>query len=129
MSKGSKRRPGSGYAEGYGRIWGKQHVVKDSLDHMRPIDRPEDITPDRLRFMQHSLRSTGHRHEVRTIGWVADLLEEQDSRIEPLQPFKEKILELEREVKKLRVWLSHDQLKAVERMEDVRRIRSKEEYS
>ena len=30
MSKGSKRRPGKGYDEGYDRIWGKEEPVHPS---------------------------------------------------------------------------------------------------
>jgi len=35
MSKGSKRRPGTGYAEGHGAIWGKQHteLVPDPTEY------------------------------------------------------------------------------------------------
>ena len=39
-----------------------------------------------------------------------------------------KIDALELEIKRLRVWMSHDQLRAVERLEEIRKLRLKEEY-
>ena len=82
MSKGSKRRPGSGYAQGHDRIWGHQYQEDPvppptDLNYMQPIDRPEDITPDKLRFMRHALESTGYKKEAKILCWVADMLEDQ----------------------------------------------------
>lgn len=82
MSKGSTRRPGQGYKDGYERIWGKD---KNDLDYMHPIDKPEDIKPDRLRFMRHSLVSIGCRKTADIIDWCADVIERKNAQISSLQ--------------------------------------------
>lgn len=42
----------------------------------RPIDRPEDITPERLRQQADWLRMTGRPVAAELVGWCADRIEQ-----------------------------------------------------
>ena len=61
--------------------WLKGKDVND-LDYMASIDSPENITPDRLRFMRYSMISTGSKYEAKVLGWCADLIEQQEHKID-----------------------------------------------
>lgn len=51
--------------------------TRDDLDYMVPIDTPEHITPDRLRFEAKSVAYAGRKDTARLIEWCADLIEKQ----------------------------------------------------
>jgi hypothetical protein len=95
MSKGSKQRRGKGYAHGYDRIWGVDPAragadkTMVTLSYMRPIDKPEHITPNRLRFEANSVRYEGSPNTAILLGWCADLIESQAAAMDKLKGGKE----------------------------------------
>ena len=63
--------------------------MTNDLDNLRPIDKPKDITPGRLRHEAFDVEYAGRKHAADLLRWCADKIEEQDEmlvrarRVEP----------------------------------------------
>lgn len=84
MSKGSKRRPGKGYGEGYDRIWGKKEPVDehpgwDICDEHESVFLMGDDCPDcaeesgleaTVRTFLHDVEAAGPGLELTANMWL-----------------------------------------------------------
>ena len=61
-----------------------------NLCYMVPIDKPEDITPDRLRFAAKSIKYGGDANTAKLVKWCADLIEKLEKENEQTRSTSEK---------------------------------------